>query len=72
MHFRRKATATRCTLAVESLHVALELPPLQADAVSELLAGLFTRLLQRLSAGVTHLLLPLRDRLMINGESIQT
>lgn len=65
MHLRRKATATRCTLAVESLHVALELPPLQADAVGELLAGLFTRLLQSLSAGVTNLLLTLRDSLMI-------
>lgn len=52
-----------CTLAVESLHVALELPPLQADAVGELLARLFTRLLQRLSTGVSSVLLALRHSL---------
>lgn len=53
-----------CTLAVQSLHVALQSPPLLADAVGELLPSVLTRLVQGFPTGVpSHLLLLVREGL---------
>ena len=48
------------TLAVQSLHVALEFPPLQANTVGQLLPGVHARPLRLLFTGLKHFLLVLR------------
>ena len=59
------------TLAVQALHVVLQSPPLLADAVGELLAGLFARLLQALPARLTRVLLRVRAQLRPKTQPIR-